>query len=437
MNLSKKLRDLADPIRVGVIGAGIFGSQVIHAIEATPGMETVAIADLEIGKAETTFHRTGVPSANITSVQAGGEVTTIIDDGGRVVTRNSDAIITADVDVVVEATGDPNAAARNGFKTLLGGTHFVNVSVEADTVCGRLLARLAANNEVTYSLAYGDQPGRIADLCDWAVSTGFEVIATGKSAREPQPYGTPDDAVERHPYIESFGGGLDPTPHIYNTFLDGTKTAVESVAAANALNLGIDVRDMHQPTIPIAEIPETFRPETDGGVLGQTGVVDAVTPEDRGFSVFVVTRTDSTQLQEYYAQRANIVTSEDGKYQLFYQPYHFAPETTVSIATAALLNEPTGGPTSHRAEVVAAAKRDLQPGEAVDGGGGYTIYGVAEAADRAAAAGYVPFELLSGAEVISSIEQDEIITSADVELDREQPLYHLRELQNALSDSPP
>lgn len=432
MNLASKLRTRTDPIRVGVIGAGIFGSQVIHAIEATPGMETVAIAELALEKAETTFRRTDVPEANIDVATTADDLLAATETGDRVITQESDVVIEAGLDVIVDATGDPNAAARNGFKSILEKTHFVNVSVEADTVCGLLLARLAADHGVTYTLAFGDQPGRIVGLCDWAETTGFDVIATGKSAREPQPYGTPDDAVERHPYIESFGGGLDPTPHIYNTFLDGTKTAVESVAAANALGLEIDVTDMHQPTVPAADIPAVFRPRADGGVLGTTGVVDAVTPEDIGFSVFVVTRTQSDQLQAYYRQRSNVTTSDDGAYQLFYQPYHFAPETTVSIASAALLNEPTGVPVSHTAEVVAAAKRDLKPGDELDGGGGYTIYGVAEAADRAASAEYVPFELLEGAEVIAPIDRDQLITKDDVAIETDQPLYHLRELQDAL-----
>lgn len=164
----------------------------------------------------------------------------------------------------------------------------------------------------------------------------------GRAAREPQHYGTPDDVVERHPYIESFGEGLDPSPRIYNTFLDGMKTAVESVATANVLGFSVDVTDMHQPTVTIDEISNTLRPERDRGVLESTPAIDTVTPEDGGFSAFVVTQTESAQLQEYYSQRPNITTGDDGTYQLFYRPYHFAPETMTSIASAVLLNAPTG-----------------------------------------------------------------------------------------------
>jgi predicted homoserine dehydrogenase-like protein len=311
----------------------------------------------------------------------------------------------------------------------MGGTHFVNVSVEADTVCGLALAAIADRNDVTYTLAYGDQPGKIVELCGWAMATGFEIVAAGRAARQPTRHGTPDDALDRHPFVTAFGEDLEPNPVMYNTFMDGTKEAVESVAAANALGLGIDERGLHRPEIERGEIPETFRPASEGGVLESTGVVDSVTPTDDSFSVFVVTRTESRQLIDYYDHRPSITTSEDGRYQLFHTPSHFAPETTRSIASAALLNEATGAPSGHHAEVVAGAKRDLEVGEAIDGGGGSTVYGVAAGADDAAAADLVPFELLDGAAVLEPVGQDELVRADHVEIDRDQPMYHLRGLQ--------
>lgn len=429
MNLATKLRDRTDPIAVGFIGAGIFGSQVIHTIEATPGMETVATADLDTGLAVWTFERAGVDAAAIGRADSAAGLDAVLEDGRRAVTDDGLAVVDADVDVVVDATGDPNVAARHAYRTLTAGTHFVNVSVEADTVCGPLLAAIADRNDVTYTLAYGDQPGKIVELCEWAETTGFEVIAAGKAARRPEYHGTPDDALERHGSARSFGDHLEPNPIIYNSFIDGTKDAVESVAAANALDLSIDTPGLHRPELSLTAMPETFRPDDDGGVLGSTGVIDIVTPTDADFSVFVVTRTESAQLREYYSLRPAVTTSEDGAYQVFSTPSHFASETTVSIASAALVGEPTGAPRAHNAEVVAAAKRDLDPGDELDGGGGYTIYGLPMDADAAASAGLVPFELLAKAEVTAPIARDERVTFAAVDIDTDQPLYHLRQLQ--------
>lgn len=432
MNLSTKLAGRDQPISVGFIGVGIFGSQVVHATAATVGMQPVAIADIDTRKAETTFRRIGVPESTVVDAQTLDAVDEALDGGKRVVTDDGSVLVGSDIDVIVDATGNPNVAAEMGFRSLMAGHHFVNVSVEADTVCGRLLAAIADRNGVTYTLASGDQPGQMVALCEWSESAGFEVIAAGKASREGEPYGTPEDSIERHGHIASFGEGLDPDPKIYNTFLDGTKTAVESVAAANALNLTIDTRGMHHPSTALADIPNRFRPIEDGGVLESTGVIDTVTIDSGRMSVFVVTKTESEQLQQYYDQRPNVITSDCGQYQLFPRPYHFAPETTVSIASAAIDGEPTGVPRSHRAEVIAAAKRDLDTGDTIDGGGGYTVYGVAADADRAAADGAVPFELLEGASVTAPIERDGIITWEDVDVDTAQPLYHLRQLQESM-----
>ncbi len=429
MNLGSKLRDREAPIRVGFVGAGIFGSQVIHATEATPGMETSAIADIELEKAETTYRRVDVHDDDVAHVDDAADLDAALESGHRAVTADGSVVVDADLDVIVDATGDPNVAAVNGYRSLMSGKHFVNVSVEADTVCGPVLADVADRNDVTYTLAYGDQPGKIVELCEWAIATGFEVVAAGRAARQPQRHGTPDDALDRHPFVTAFGEDLEPNPVMYNTFMDGTKEAVESVAAANALGLDIDERGLHRPEIELEEIPETFRPANEGGTLDSVGVIDSVTPTDGSFSVFVVTRTDSEQLIDYYGHRPSITTSADGAYQLFYTPSHFAPETTRSIASAALLNESTGAPRGHHAEVVAGAKRDLDVGEEIDGGGGSTIYGVAAGAADAAEADLVPFELLEGAEVLDPVAQDGLITSDHVQIDLDQPMYHLRQLQ--------
>ncbi len=433
MNLTTSLRELERPIRVGVVGSGIFGSQLVHAIETAPGMETTILADIDEAKAIATLRRTGISEDRVESVGDARTANEVKSAGGRAVSRNSDAVVGADIDVVVEATGNPNLAARIGFETLLSGTHFLNVSVEADTVCGPLLAAVAENNDAVYTLAAGDQPGQIADLYQWAASIGFDIVSAGiVKSGDTEPYGTPEDSIERHGHIASFGEGIDPDPEMYNTFLDGTKLAVESVAAANALGFEIDASGMHHPSVPTDEIPNTLRAKSDGGILGRSGVIDSVVAADREMTVFVVTKTESEQLREYYTQRPKVITSDDGTHQLFYRPYHFAPQTTRSIASAVLFGAPTGAPTGHTAEVVAAAKRDLQPGEVIDGGGGYTIYGVAEDADRAASQRYVPFELLSGAEIVEPIERDGMITEDDVKVDTEQSMYYMRKLQDEL-----
>lgn len=431
LNLSRDLASLDDPIRVGLIGAGIFGSQLVYGVEETPGMETAVIADLEAEKAVDTFEHAGVTGDALAAVETASEADSLLAEGRRAVVPDGDTLIDADVDVVVEATGNANVAARHAHDAILRDKDVVQVTVEADTVVGPYLANLADRCGVTYTLAYGDQPAQIVRLCDWARSTGLEVVAAGRWANDPEPHGTPDDAFERHSWIGSFVEQYDPSPYIYNSFLDGTKLAVESCVSANAVGLRPDVSGMHMPSTTLSGIPEALQLEADGGLLGGPGVVDAVSTEEGGHSVFVVTTTDSDQRRQYFARRGNVPSASDGKYQLFYRHFHAASETTVSVAAAALRNEATGVAREQRAEVVGKAKRDLDAGEEVDAPGGYTVYGAVEAADVAAEEGYVPLELLTGADVVRDVETDAVLTYDDVDIDRDTVLYQLRQLQDS------
>lgn len=431
LNLARQLESLEDPIRVGVIGAGIFGSQLIYGIEETPGMETAVIADLEEEKAINTYEHAGISGEALDSVGSSSDVDSLLADGRRAVVPDGQVLIDADIDVVVEATGNANIAAKHAHDAILNDKHVIQVTVEADTVVGPYLANLADRCGVTYSLAYGDQPAQIVRLCDWARSTGLEVVAAGRWTNDPEPHGTPDDALERHSWIGSFVEEYNPSPYIYNTFLDGTKVAVESCVSANAVGLRPDASGLHMPETTLGGIPEKLRLEADGGLLGQTETIDAVSTPGGGHSVFAVTTTDNKQRRQYFARRGNVPSASDGKYQLFYRHFHAASETTVSIAAAALRNEATGAVREQHTEVVGKAKRDLDAGEEIDGPGGYTVYGSVEAADTASEEGYVPLELLAGADIVRPVGVDEVLTYSDVVVDKDSFLYQMRQLQDS------
>lgn len=443
LNIPRQLRSRTAPIRVGVIGAGLFGTNLIGQIERTPGMTPAAVADLDAEKALTALTAADVPLEGIARTADVAEANEVIDTGNRVVLPDGLALTRTDIDVLVEATGIPNAAARHAYAAIMEATHVVMVSVEADTVVGPILARLAAHAGVTYSMAYGDQPALITELYDWAQTVGFDVIAAGKGNAflDANRYGTPDDVFERLDIEPDLVAELGLNPRMYNSFYDGTKVAVEMCAVANATGLKPDVTGMHLPTAAIPEIPETLRPQADGGILNSTGVVDTIStlhpdgsPVTHSIAsgVFLVTATPNRRVQRYLDWNAGTghYTATDGKYQVFYRPHHLPGlETTVSVASAAIRNEPTGVPQGHVGEVVAAAKRDLEAGDELDGGGGSTIYGLLTTADTATREDYVPFELLEGAEVNQPVSRDEIITYDAVSLPEDSFIYQLRQLQ--------
>ena len=214
MSLHKQLLRLADegkPIRVGLIGAGKFGSMYLSQVPRTPGIHLVGIADLNPSVARSNLARVGwsaeqtVASSLEDALKKGN--THVGDDWRALVSHPA-------IDVIVECTGHPIAAVDHCLEAFAQGKHVVNVTVEADAFCGPLLARRAAEAGVIYSLAYGDQPAMICDLVDWARTCGFPVVAAGRGHKwlphfcESTPetvwgnYGLTPEQAER--------GGLNP-----------------------------------------------------------------------------------------------------------------------------------------------------------------------------------------------------------------------------------
>jgi predicted homoserine dehydrogenase-like protein len=434
MSLQATLQDrVDDPVTVALIGTGVYGSHLAYQIEETPGIEMSLLADMDRDKSRRTFRRAGVDQEAICTAEAEAEIADGLGAGRRVVTSDGVLAAQAPLDVVIEATGNADAAAEHAWAGIDAGNDIVMVSAEADVTVGPLLARLADRQGVTYTMAYGDEPAQVVELCEWAWAQGLEVVAAGQGTELTlKPHATHETALERYDLSTQFIEENEPDPRMYNTFLDGTKIAVELCTAANALGFEPDTDGPHMPTTDRDGLLEELRPATDGGVLDQTGVIDAVTPTGQNPSAFVVTKATNEVTQRYLEQRYNINSINQGKYQIFHRPFHLPQETIYSVATAALYDRPTGVVREQTCEVIASAKRDLEPGETIVGGGGDTIYGELEAAETADHDSLVPFELLRGATVTQPVAQDEHLSTADVELDTDSVLYHLRQLQESL-----
>jgi predicted homoserine dehydrogenase-like protein len=224
MNLHTKLQQRAaqgKPVRVGLIGAGKFGSMYLAQIPRTPGVHLVGIADLSPDAARANLARVGweaqrTQAASLDEAMQLGS--THVGDDWQALVRHPA------IDVIVECTGHPIAAVDHCLEAFAHGKHVVNVTVEADAFCGPLLAQRAAAAGVVYSLAFGDQPALICDLVDWARTCGFPVVAAGRGHKwlphfaQSTPdtvwgyYGLTPEQAER--------GGLNPK--MFNSFLDGS-----------------------------------------------------------------------------------------------------------------------------------------------------------------------------------------------------------------------
>ena len=422
------------PIRVGLIGAGKFGSMYLSQIPRTPGVHLVGIADLSPAAARTNLARVGWDVARTEAVSLDAAV------------KNGDTHITEDwkalashpaIDVVVECTGHPIAAVDHCLEAFAHGKHVVNVTVEADAFCGPLLARRAAQAGVVYSLAYGDQPAMICDLVDWARTCGFPVVAAGRGHKwlphfcnsTPETvwgyYGlTPEQAMR---------GGLNPK--MFNSFLDGSKPAIESTAVSNATGLQVPSNGLLYPPASVEDIPYVTRPISEGGVLEQKGMVEVISsleadgrkiPYDIRMGVWVTVEAETGYIKNCF-EEYNAHTDPTGRYFTLYKRWHLIGlEVGMSVASVALRGEPTGVAMGWNADVVAAAKRDLKPGDTLDGEGGYTVWGKLLPSSKSVQLGGVPLGLAHDVKVIRPVPQGQVVTWADVAMDTTTRAYQLR-----------
>ena len=431
MNLHSKLQQRKDnPIRIGLIGAGKFAAMYLAQVPKTPGVELVGIADLSPASAKENLQRVGWDPARIPP---------ITEDWQKLVANPK-------VDIIVEATGNPPAAVEHILGAFKHGKHVVNVTVEADAFCGPLLARKAAEAGVVYSLAYGDQPALICDLVDWARTAGFQVVAAGRGHKWLPHFAqsTPETVWGHYGLTpeQAKVGGLNPK--MFNSFLDGSKPAIETAAVCNATGLTPAPGGLEYPAGAIDEIPSLMRPRDEGGVLHHKGQVEVISslrkdgtpiPYDIRFGVFVVFEGETDYIRRCF-EEYGVKTDPSGRYACLYKRWHLIGlELGISVASVGLRGESTGCATGWRADAVATAKRDLKAGELLDGEGGYTVVGRLMPAADSHAQDCLPLGLAHGWKLLKPIAAGKPLRWSDVAFDAASPAVKLRrEMEKVFSD---
>lgn len=436
------------PIRVGIIGTGKFGSGLVAQLSQMRGIEVAVIAEINAERGKRAYTGAGrLPDEAIRVAKNAGELNDVIRSGKRAVVEDGLMVVQSDlVDVVVEATGLPEVGARMAYEALLQRKHIVMVNVETDVTVGPLLRRMADAANVVYTQVDGDQPGCTMNMVEWARALGFEIVAAGRGTilYADDPLGTPDSVPQRYGFSPEMIERRNINLKMYNSFRDGTKAQVEMTALANAAGLVPDKRGMHEPSVNLQDIARAFSLREEGGLLSQHGVVElanSVAPDGKtllpnglGMGVFCVIRTEHPFIQEdlktYYLQPGG----DDHNY-LLYRPYHLvAVEAPISIANAVLYHQPTGStlPTA-TAEVITVAKRNLEEGETLDGGGGYTVVGMCEKATVARTERLLPLGVSTGAKVRQDVAAGQAITYDMVDLNEDSFVLKLRRLQDATS----
>jgi predicted homoserine dehydrogenase-like protein len=432
MNLYRMLQERAAqqrPLRVALIGAGKFGSMYLSQAKHTPGIHVVAVADLKPDRARASLARVGWQAERYAArslAEAARHGTTFVTDDAPAV------IASGEVDIVIDATGHPAAGIRHVLACCMHGKHIVMVNVEADALAGPLLAQRAREAGIVYSLAYGDQPALICEMVDWCRTAGFEVVAAGKGTKYLPEYhaSTPDTVWPHYGFDEATVAAGDFNAQMFNSFLDGTKSAIEMAAVANATGLSPAPQGLSFPPCGVDDLPRILRPRDEGGLLSHAGQVEVISSVERDgrpvfrdlrWGVYVTFRGGDAQGEDYVRRcfrEYGFSTDPSGRYSAMYKPYHaIGLELGISVASAGLRNEPTGQAQSWRADVVATAKRDLGAGEKLDGEGGYTVYGKLMPAAASKVLGGLPLGLAHGMTLKRAIAASEPVRWDDVTFD--------------------
>ncbi|QWK80699.1 NAD(P)H-dependent oxidoreductase [Ochrobactrum sp. BTU1] len=437
MSMFEKLRAMqaaGKPVRVGIIGAGKFGSMYLSQVNRTPGVHLVGVSDLNPANARQSLRRVGWNDAQFSAVS--------FEDAHKnrstFVTENAaDLLASPFIDVVIDATGHPAAGVRHVLLACEHKKHIVMVNVEADVLAGPLLAKKAAEAGIIYSMAAGDQPSLIAELCDWARCTGFDVVCAGKGTKYLPVYhkSTPDSVWGHYGFTPEQVAGGDFNPKMFNSFLDGTKSALEMAAVANGCDLLPPDDGLLFPACGADDLQSVLRPEEYGGILKRRGTVEVVSSIERDgrpvfrdlrWGVYVVIEGETQYVRDCFNQYG-LLTDSTGRFAATYKPYHLIGlELGISIASIATRQEPTGRTKGWSADVVAVAKRKLCAGEMLDGEGGYTVYGKVIPAATSSKLDAVPIGLAHGMKLKHDIEDGRTISWSDVEYNADDVTIGLR-----------
>lgn len=428
------------PARVGLIGAGKFGSMFLSQAWRTPGLHLVGVSDLSPANAKAAMRRVGWPDerSQATSLEEASrsQRTFVTDDTAAM-------IASPFIDIVIDATGSPAAGIRHVLAACAHRKHVIMVNVEADALAGPLLARRAAEAGIVYSMASGDQPALIAELVDWARCIGLDVVCAGKGTKYLPVYhqSTPDTVWGHYGFSEEQVAGGDFNPQMFNSFLDGTKSALEMAAVANGCDLSPPDDGLAFPACGVDDLPSVLRPVSEGGILPRKGTVEVVSSIERDgrpvfrdlrWGVYAVFEAPTPYVKDCF-QQYGLKTDDTGRYAAMYKPYHLIGlELGTSVASIATRGEPTGSTNDWRGDVISVSKRALREGEMLDGEGGYTVYGKVVPAETSLKIGAVPIGLAHGLTLKHAVAAGQPVRWSDVAYDGANPAIAFRQEMEAV-----
>jgi predicted homoserine dehydrogenase-like protein len=392
--------ETSGPITIGLAGAGQMGTDIVVEVALMPGVRIGAISEIRLEAARDAALLAGHAADDVVSALSAADIDRAIEANKLAITDDMNALCAAGhIDVVIDATGNPNIGTLFALEAMKNGKHVVMLNVEADITVGRFLKEEARKAGVVYTGAAGDEPACTLELVTFAQSLGFEVVAAGKGKNNPLKF----DAMPVD--YEEEARQRNMNARMLVEFVDGSKTMVEMVAVANATGLVPDVPGMHGPKAAREELAQVLCTKADGGILSRSGVVDYSIGKGVAPGVFCIVKPRHPRVLE------RMVDLKVGPGPCFsiVRPYHLTSlETPLSAVRAVLYGKADMQPLDHPvAECVAVAKRDLQPGETLGKIGETDYRGFAMTWAEARGAGALPLGLSERAKVLKPIKAGE------------------------------
>ena len=426
MFLHTKLEKRKEPIKVAFIGCGKFVSMFLAQYNHLDKIQIDSIVDINIDQAKKNCLKSGLNEQTVKGINYSSSLDNVID---------------RDIEIFIEATGNPIVGTVHATKIIKNKKHVILVNVEADITCGKYLSDLAKKNNVICSMAYGDQPSLILEQIEWARLNGFEVICAGKGTKyHPSfEYSTPDTVWGHYGLTkERAENESGMNPKMFNSFLCGDKSAIEMCAVSNAANLKCPSNGLTFPPVGVYDIAKKMIPKKDGGLIdseGQVEVISSINLEkknienDLRWGVYIVIKAKNEYVKNCFKDYG-MVTDTSGNYSAIWRPYHYIGlELAQSIYSIALDNRATGFTKNYNAEVASIAKKDLKKGEKLDGEGGFCARGRLITSEKSKNEKILPLGLTDNAILKKDIKKDEIIKIEDVEMNLPSEIMIARDYQ--------
>ena len=426
MYLNTKLEEFDENIKVAFIGCGKFISMFLSQYNQLKKIKIDTIIDLKIDQAKKNCLNSGLTEDTIKEINFANSL---------------NEAINRDIDIFIEATGNPIVGTVHADKIIKKKKHIILVNVEADVTCGKYLSDLAKQNGVICSMAYGDQPSLILEQIEWARLNGFLVTCAGKGTKYHPAfeYSTPD-TVWKHYGLTKERAEIESgmNPKMFNSFLCGDKSAIEMCAVSNASNLKCPTNGLTFPPVGVYDIAKKLIPKSDGGLIDYEGQVEVISsidlekktiPNDLRWGVYIVIKAQNKYVKNCFKDYG-MATDASGNYSAIWRPYHYIGlELAQSIYSIALDKKATGFTKNYNADVASYAKKDLKIGEKLDGEGGFCSRGKLITSKKSKEEKILPLGLTEGAEVIKNIKKDQVIKISDVKLNLPKEVTKAREYQ--------